>query len=79
MSISELMLLVFLLNLPFGYMRSKAVPFSTRWMLAIHIPVPFVFLLRKASGLGWNSVPLLVLADVAGQLAGGGIRKLRIR
>lgn len=79
MSIKELMLVVFLLNLPFGYMRSKAAPFSIRWMLAIHLPVPFIILLRVYSGFSWRVIPLLVLADVAGQLVGGKISWPRIR
>ncbi len=74
-SINELMLVVFIINLPFGYMRSKAAKFSSQWMMAIHIPVPFVFLLRIFSGLNWTVIPLLVLSDVAGQLAGGKLRK----
>ncbi len=74
-SINELMLAVFIINLPFGYMRSKATRFSRQWMMAIHIPVPFVFLLRIFSGLNWTVIPLLVLSDVAGQLAGGRLRK----
>ncbi len=74
-SINELMLVVFIINLPFGYMRSKATRFSRQWMMAIHIPVPFVFLLRIFSGLNWTVIPLLVLSDVAGQLAGGRLRK----
>ena len=74
-SINELMLVVFLINLPFGYMRSKAARFSRQWIMAIHIPVPFVFLLRVFSGLNWTVMPLLVLSDVAGQLAGGKLRK----
>lgn len=75
MTISELLFIVFLLNLPFGYMRSKAVPFSARWLLAIHIPIPFIIALRIFSGFDWKVVPLLVLADVAGQLAGGKFRR----
>ena len=75
MSINELMLVVFIINLPFGYMRSKSTRFSRQWMMAIHIPVPFVFLLRIFSGLNWTVIPLLVLSDVAGQLAGGRLRK----
>lgn len=75
MSINELMLAVFIINLPFGYMRSKATRFSRQWMMAIHIPVPFVFLLRILSGLNWTVIPLLVLSDVAGQLAGGRLGK----
>jgi len=75
MTINELMLLVFVINLPFGYLRSKATKFSRQWMMAVHIPVPFVFLLRIFSGFNWTVIPLLVLSDVAGQIAGGKLRK----
>ena len=74
-SINELMLIVFLINLPFGYMRSRATRFSREWMMAVHIPVPFVFLLRIFSGLNWTVIPLLMLSDIARQLAGGKLRK----
>ncbi|MDO8724871.1 MAG: hypothetical protein Q7J35_02240 [Candidatus Methanoperedens sp.] len=56
-------------------MRSKATRFSRQWMMAIHIPVPFVFLLRVLSGLNWTVIPLLVLSDIAGQMVGGKLRK----
>ena len=75
MTINEVMLLVFLINLPFGYLRSRAAKFSRQWMMAVHIPVPFVFMLRIFSGLNWTVIPLLVLSDVAGQIAGGKLRK----
>lgn len=76
MSIIELMLVVFLINLPFGYWRRKANRFSKQWIMAIHIPVPFVFLLRISSGFGWNVIPLLMISDFLGQFAGGKIRKI---
>ena len=74
---NELMLIgiVFLINLPFGYMRSKATRFSRQWMMAIHIPVPFVFLLRVFSGLNWTIIPILLLSDIAGQIVGGKLNK----
>ncbi|TRZ90500.1 MAG: hypothetical protein D4R88_03595 [Methanosarcinales archaeon] len=75
MELNELILIVFLINLPFGYMRSKATRFSRQWMMAIHIPVPFVFLLRVFSGLNWTVIPLLVLSDIAGQMVGGKLKK----
>ena len=71
MSIIVLMLAVFLINLPFGYWRHRATRFSRQWMMAIHIPVPFVFLLRILSGFGWKVVPLLMFSFAAGQFAGG--------
>ncbi|MCZ7385165.1 MAG: hypothetical protein O8C63_10525 [Candidatus Methanoperedens sp.] len=75
LSINELMLVVFLINLPFGYVRGNAARFSKKWMMAVHIPVPFVFLLRIFSGLGLAAIPLLVISDIAGQIAGGKLRK----
>ncbi len=76
-SIVELMLLVFLINLPFGYWRRSAGRFSKQWMMAVHIPVPFIFLLRLLSGFGWKVIPLLMLSDIAGQFAGGKLRRFR--
>jgi len=78
MSINEIMLLVFLLNLPFGYIRGNSKKFSRKWMMAIHIPVPFVFLMRILSGLSYTVIPLLVLSDIAGQIAGAKLRKIEI-
>ena len=78
MTIIETMLVVFLFNLPFGYLRSKAAKFSRQWMMAVHIPVPFVFLLRIFSGFVWTVIPLLVLSDMAGQFVGGKLRKPEI-
>ena len=77
MSIMELMLVVFLINLPFGYWRLSAPRFSRQWMMAVHIPVPFIFLLRILSGFGWKVIPLLMISDFLGQFAGGKLRKLQ--
>ena len=41
-----------------------------------HIPVPFVFLMRIFSGLNYTVIPLLVLSDIAGQIAGAKLRKM---
>ncbi len=79
MTLKELMLTVFLLNLPFGHMRSKAVPYSRKWMLAVHLPVPFVIILRIFSGFTMRVIPLMILADIAGQLVGGKLGKIRPR
>ena len=64
---------VFLLNLPFGYWRSRTKRFSWQWILAVHSPVPLVIALRLYSGLGWQPVtyPLLIGAFFLGQFAGG--------
>ena len=79
MTINELMLTVFIINIPFGYVRSKSTKFSRRWMMAIHIPIPFVFLLRITSGLNWTVIPLIVLSDIAGQIIGGKLKHIKLQ
>jgi hypothetical protein len=71
-------IIVFLLNVPFGYWRARVRRFSTQWILAIHMPVPFVIGCRLFLGLGWHFItfPVLVGAFVAGQFAGSKLRHL---
>jgi len=69
--------LVFFINVPFGYWRSRVRKFSAQWILAIHLPVPLVVACRLLLGLGWHLVtfPVLIAAFFAGQLAGGKLRR----
>jgi hypothetical protein len=71
-------LLVFLINLPFGYWRASVRKLSTQWFLAVHLPVPLVIALRIFSGLGWKliSFPVLVGAFFLGQFVGGRVRNI---
>ena len=73
--------LVFLINLPFGYWRSRVPTRSRQWFLAIHLPVPLVIALRVLSGLGWqlSSFPVLVGAFFLGQYVGGRLSRLSVR
>lgn len=67
--------IVFVLNLPFGYWRSRARRFSAQWILAIHLPVPLVIACRILSGLGWHFItfPVIFGAFFLGQFVGGKI------
>ncbi len=76
LSLIELMLTVLLINIPFGYWRSKADKFSRQWMMAVHLPVPLVFLLRIISGFGLTIIPLLMLSFASGQFIGGNIKNV---
>jgi hypothetical protein len=71
-------LLVFLLNLPFGYWRASARKLSPQWFLAVHLPVPLVIALRVYSGLGWKllSFPVIIGAFFLGQFVGGRVRNI---
>ncbi|MEJ2246826.1 MAG: hypothetical protein P8Y80_12230 [Acidobacteriota bacterium] len=72
------MILVFIFNIPFGYWRARVRRFSVQWLLAIHIPVPFVIACRIFLGLGWQftTFPILIGAFFAGQFAGGRLQRL---
>jgi hypothetical protein len=79
MHILSVAILVFLLNLPFGYWRANERKLSRRWFLAIHLPVPGVIALRIFSGLGWQLItfPVMIGAFFAGQYAGGLLHQIR--
>ena len=73
-TISALVLLTLaalVLNLPFGYLRVKTKKFSVMWFLYIHLPIPFIFVLRTMAGFGYKFIPILVVGAVLGQLLGG--------
>ncbi len=78
MDLVQLAVVIYLINLPFGYWRSHVKRASKQWFLAIHIPVILVIALRFLSGLGWALItfPVLVGAFFLGQLSGGFIYRL---
>ena len=78
MSLWTVALLVFLINLPFGYWRASVRKMSRRWFLAVHIPVPLVIALRVYSGLGFKliSFPVIIGAYFLGQFVGGKLRHI---
>lgn len=73
MSLWVLALIVFFINIPFGYWRTNVPKFSAQWALAIHIPVPFIIALRILSGIGWQPISFLILVGsfFLGQFGGG--------
>ena len=76
MNLWSVAIIIFVLNLPFGYWRANTKKFSLQWFLAIHIPVPAVIVLRFFSGLGWHFItfPIFIGAFFLGQILGGRLR-----
>ena len=70
-------LVVFLMNVPFGYWRANVKKFSFQWFLAIHVPVLLIIGIRLATHLGfaWYTYVALVTAFFLGQQAGGLVIK----
>lgn len=67
-------------NLPFGYWRAGLAKLSPGWFVAVHAPVPLVFVIRHWLGLDWRlaSLPLFIAAYFAGQFLGGRVRLARL-
>ncbi len=70
-------ILIFFLNIPFGYWRAHVRKFSLQWMLAIHIPVPLVVLLRLVihTGWHWSTFIIFIASFFTGQFLGGLLQK----
>lgn len=73
--LAGLLIFTALLNLPFGYLRAGARKYSVPWFLYIHLPIPFIIFLRLTFEFTWKAIPLLLVAALTGQFAGGRIRK----
>jgi hypothetical protein len=71
-------LLVFLLNLPFGYWRASVRRRSPKWFLAALLPVPIIVALKIFSGLGFKLItfPVIIGAFFLGQFVGGRLRNI---
>jgi hypothetical protein len=72
----ELVLAAFGANLPFGAYRSTVRRLGWRWFLAIHVPIPAIFLLRTGAGYSYWFIPWLFLGAVGGQLLGARILRM---
>lgn len=64
-------LAAFVLNLPFGYLRAGAKKLSVKWFLYIHLPIPFIFVLRNLAGFSVRYIPIIAVGAILGQLIGG--------
>lgn len=75
MTLLLVVVLIFLLNLFFGYWRANTSRFSPQWLLAIHIPVPLAIVIRLGFlDWSWATLPVFVAAFFGGQYAGGKLR-----
>ncbi len=79
MSRVEVLVVVFFVTLPFGFYRAYTRKFSARWFLAVHLPVPLVFLARFSAHLPYTFIPFTCAAFFAGQMLGGILGRWWIR
>lgn len=76
MTLALALVLVCAVNLPFGVWRAGLAKRSLPWIVAIHAPIPLVWLIRDLLGLEWRlaTLPLFVAAYFLGQWLGGRLR-----
>jgi hypothetical protein len=70
-------LFILIFNIPFGYWRINVRKFSLQWVLAVHIPVPFIIALRLLTSVGfaWYTYVFMVTAFFLGQKTGAYIHQ----
>jgi len=73
-----LTIIAFVVSVPCGYLRQNYKKYSFMWFLLIHLPIPFIVLLRVKAGFGWQVIPLTLGGSVAGQVVGAMISRRRI-
>lgn len=66
-----LILIAFVISLPCGYLRQNYKKYSFMWFLLIHLPIPFIVLVRIIEGITWHVIPLTLAGSIAGQILGG--------
>jgi hypothetical protein len=70
-AVAVLMVFAFAANVPCGYFRARHRRRSPKWFMYIHIPIPFVILMRSLVHLDYRYLPLSLAASVLGQYVGG--------
>lgn len=74
-----LIIFAFIISIPCGYLRENYRKYSFMWFLLIHIPIPFIVLLRIEAGISWHVIPLTLAGSIAGQILGGVASRRRKR
>ena len=69
-----LLMVTFFITLPFGRWRAKCRKYTVQWWLAIHLVIPFIFIMRRWGGFSYWYIPLFLAATVLGQIVGGGFK-----
>ncbi len=75
--VAGLVVLALVISIPCGYLRQNYPKFSFMWFLLLHLPIPFIILLRVKAGLNWHFIPVTLGGSVAGQLIGNALSRRR--
>lgn len=70
-----ILILLTLVNIPFGMARSIAPRFSRKWGRCIYIPILLSVIIRRIIMVSYKLIPLFLVATIVGQIIGGRIQK----
>ena len=79
LNLAQLLIFSLIANLPLGYLREGSPRFSLRWLIYIHLSVPFIILLRLTHGFSWGVIPFSLACAVFGQFVGGRMYRRKKR
>lgn len=75
--VAGLVVFALITSIPCGYIRQNYKKYSFMWFFLIHLPIPFIVLLRIEVGVSWHFIPLTLAGSVAGQIIGGALNRRR--
>jgi hypothetical protein len=58
------------INVPFGFIRSRKRRFSRAWGRCIYIPILIGYIFRKSAHLSYAASPYFLIATLTGQIVG---------
>ncbi|MGD9809502.1 MAG: hypothetical protein AB7E76_03455 [Deferribacterales bacterium] len=67
-------IIAFILNLPFGWLRTYTRKFSIPWAVCIHAPIPMIAFIRIYTHTSWVYIPLFFVFSIAGQIIGSRLK-----
>jgi hypothetical protein len=73
LNIQQIILIIFvgfIINIPFGYLRSKTKKYSLAWFSYIHAPIIFIIFLRIVTHTSYTYIPLFFISSIMGQIVG---------
>ncbi len=68
---SWISLVLLVLNIPFGFVRSRKKKFTRAWGRCIYIPILISYIFRKSAYLSYAATPFFLFATLSGQILGG--------
>jgi hypothetical protein len=64
-------LVLVVINIPFGFIRSRNKKFTRVWGRCIYIPILISYIFRKSAYLSYSATPFFLFATLSGQILGG--------